>query len=532
MRDITRFNFKHWRNSLVGQLLVRFWVCHIIFFILIGSIQYHSLKSSLYQSVEQNLLSDYYSVRNSMINWLVSDDLRPSRFSELRPGNFVAFYTVEGHASFMVHSYGRTNTTFSDFMGEKLNFSLYEKALSSQPFVVKKSEVDKYMVLVKPVLASRVSSIFGQQLEDPALIIQSDFSFGVESEGIPLSLQGYAVIGEPLDEENLLLERNLKGYVFNALLILLLSTLLTAFALQKPLEPLLHMSSTARKIAGGRYNLRIPTSKTSSEFEQLQEALNHMLEQMEQALNTERTAKDRMSQFIADASHELRTPLTSIRGFLEILQRGGTTDKETLDASHKTMLIETDRLIRLTEGLLTLNRLSEEQDNNENSVAKQSTLQDVLPDLIPLFSPLLENRLFKINKQSITSTGDLSDLSIISSISHPVFPFKADELKQILYNLLNNSIQHTSPKGIIEISAWEEDGKICLAVKDNGKGIPPEDLPHIFERFFRGDRSRARASGKGSGLGLAIISELVRLRGGEIKVESDLGQGTMITICF
>lgn len=525
-----RFNINHWRKSLVGQLLMRFWVCHIIFFILIGSIQFHSLKSSLYQNVEQNLYSDYQSIRNSMINWLINDNHRPSRFSELRPGNFVAFYTADGKPSFMVHSYGRTNTTHYDFMQESLDFSLYEKALSAQPFVVKKLQVDKYMVLVKPVLAARISTIFGQQLEDPAFIIQPDFSFDTENQGIPLSLQGYAVIGEPLAIENELLDRNLRAYVLNALLVLLLSTLLTAFALQKPLEPLLHISSTARKIAGGRYDLRIPSTKTASEIAQLRDALNHMLEQMEQALNTERTAKNSMSQFIADASHELRTPLTSIRGFLEILQRSKITDKETLDSSHQTMLVETDRLIRLTEGLLTLNRIS--QEDNMDTEIRSSSLQAVLPDLIPLFSPLLENRSFKINGETLVISENIAETPLLLSLKEPIFPFRSDELKQILYNLLSNAIHYTSNDGTIEIITLVEDGHISLAVQDNGKGIPEDDLPHIFERFFRGDRSRARMKGQGSGLGLSIISELVRLRGGLIEVESQLGQGTKITICF
>ncbi|NLI92487.1 MAG: HAMP domain-containing histidine kinase [Peptococcaceae bacterium] len=519
MKGFFKFNLHQWKNSLIGQLLLRFWVCHIIFFTVIGSIQYHSLQTSLYQSAQQNLVSDYQSIRNSMLNWL-SNDLRPGRFAELRPGNFVAFYETNGKLSFMVYSYGKTNTTIPDFLKGTLNFSLYDKALSSQPFIVGKSKDDNCMILVKPILAAGIPPTFNGQ--------PPTYQPGSVTQSTDLPLIGYAVIGQPLAEQNQLLEKNLREYVFNALIIFLLSTLLTAYALQKPLEPLLNISSTARKIADGRYNLRIPFMKTASEIEQLREALNHMLGQIEQALNTERTAKDRMAQFIADASHELRTPLTSIRGFLEILKRSGTTDKETLDSAHQTMLIETERLIRLTEGLLTLNRISEEVDDIEGAESKNATLKDVLPDLIPLILPLLENRTFRINEQIITD----GNLSIPLSLNTPVFPFKPDELKQILYNLLNNAIQHTETEGVIEISTSEEDSRIILSVKDNGKGIPSEDVPRIFERFFRGDRSRARVKGQGAGLGLAIVSELVKLRGGEIKVESQLGQGTAFTVIF
>lgn len=524
MKLRTGLNLNLWRKSLVGQLLLRFWVCHIIFFTLIGSMQYNSLKNTLYQSVEQNLVTDYQSIRNSMISWLVSNNLPPGRFAELRSGNFVAFYGADSKLRFMVHSYGKV-TPMPDFMRTSPDFDLYQQAIKSEPFPVGKSKEDMYMLLVKPVLATPVSSIFGQQLVDPLLIIRSDIS---DAEELELPLLGYAMIGEPLAEVNHLLDRNLQGYVLNALVILLISTILTAYALQKPLEPLLNISATARKIAGGRYNLRIPYMKTASEIDQLREALNQMLGQIEHALNTERNAKDRMAQFIADASHELRTPLTSIRGFLEILRRSGTTNKETLDSAHTTMLIETERLIRLTEGLLTLNRITQADSSNEDEQDLSSTLQDVLPELMPLLSPLLQDRTFHLNGRPFTKTTALSQ----SPADNRLFPLKPDELKQILYNLLNNAIQYTSSNGLIEITTLQDANQLILSVKDNGRGIPPEDQPHIFERFFRGDRSRARSNGQGAGLGLAIVSELVRLRGGEIRVESKLGEGTVFTLLF
>lgn len=426
----------------------------------------------------------------------------------------------------MIHSYGRMDNTMPAFMEDDLGIDLYAKSLSAQPFIIGNTKEDKYMLLVKPVLATRISSMISQQLEDRSLTLQPGYSAANIVTELPIL--GYALIGEPLIEEDLILARNIQGYVFNALIILLLSTILTAFALQAPLEPLLSISSTARKIAEGRYNLRLPYMKTASEIEQLRDALNHMLGQMENALNTERTAKDRMSQFIADASHELRTPLTSIRGFLEILQRTGTTDKETLDSAHKTMLIETERLIRLTEGLLALNRISQEEQG-QIIEAEGSTLQDVLPELIPLFAPLLKDRIFRLNGQNIMQ---IESIPFSAAGSDQVLPLKPDEFKQILYNLLNNAIQHTESGGIIEITTLIKKSKFSLTVGDNGKGIAPEDLPHIFQRFFQGDRSRSHTKGQGSGLGLAIVSELVRIRGGEIQVESRLGEGTTFTIAF
>lgn len=526
MKKIIQFNFHDWRRSLVGQLLLRFWVCHIIFFSLIGLIQYQSLKTSLYQSVEQNLNSDYQSIKNSMLNWLINNELPPGRFAELRPGNFVAFYEGGSNLRFMVHSYGRTHAIVPKFMQKNLEFDLYEKALSGEPFIVGNPQEGRYMLLAKPVLASRIPSMIGPSLFDPSSVILPEAN--TSDQVIDLPILGYALIGEPLIEEDLILSRNIQGYAFNALIILLLSTILTGFALQKPLEPLLAISSTARKIAGGQYNLRLGYMDTATEIEQLREALNHMLSQMENALNTEKTAKERMSQFIADASHELRTPLTSIRGFLEILQRTGTPDQESLDTAHKTMLIETERLIRLTDGLLTLNRLSQEEQD-ELHQDKGSALQNVLPELMPLFLPLLDSRQLKLNGQDIS---EITDFRSAAPASAQILPLEPDEFKQILYNLINNAVQHTKSDGTIEISTYVEKDRYILSVRDNGKGIPAADLPHIFERFYQGDRSRFHTQGQGSGLGLAIVSELVKLRGGDIKVESLVGEGTTFTITF
>lgn len=524
MNTSRKTSFNIWRNSLVSQLLLRFWICQIIFFILIGFIQYSSLKSSLYQGVQQNLSSDFQSIRNNMTAWLGSNGLPPDRSAELRPGNFVAFYSNDSKLKFLVYSYGKTNRAILNFTEGNLAFNLNQKALSAQPFILESADKYKYMLLVQPIFSGQVSEILVLPSEGLDTIIGPKL----------LPIVGYAVIGEPLTDADLILQRNLRGYVYNAIFILLLSTLLTAYALQKPLLPLLNISSTARKIAGGQYNLRLPYMKTASEIEQLRDALNHMLGQLENALNTERTARDRMAQFIADASHELRTPLTSIRGFLEILKRSGTSDKETLDSAHQTMLIETERLIRLTEGLLTLNRIAQEdqgtdEKNTEAAFAeKRSTLQAVLPELLPLLSPLLKNRILRLNGNDIC---DIQDIPIQPS-DNEVLPLKPDELKQILYNLLNNALQYTPPGGIIEIISEQRKTELSISVKDNGQGIPPEDLPHLFERFFRGDRSRSHHKGQGSGLGLAIVRELVYLRGGDIKVDSRLGEGTTFEITF
>ncbi|NLP43144.1 MAG: HAMP domain-containing histidine kinase [Peptococcaceae bacterium] len=517
-------SLSEWKKSLIGQLLVRFWVCHILFFTIIGSIQYNSLKDSLYLSVEQNLYSDYQSIKNNMMTWFLNSKVPPERLAELRPGNFVAFYSINNKLNFMIYSYGRPQEGIPECLHEPLSFDLYDKAISNEPFLMGNSKENRYMLLVKPVLSSNYIPYVSTTPEDPlSKFMQKNIT-------VYFPIIGYAVIGEPLYHADSILEGNFYSYVFNALIILLISTVLTALALQKPLEPLLAISSTARKIAGGRYDLRLPAIKTSSEIMQLREALNHMLCQMENALNTERQAKDRMARFIADASHELRTPLTSIRGFLEILLRNKNLDQNTLDSAHQTMLVETERLIRLAEGLLALNRISQEEPGQEEP-AFQTTLQDVLPEVVPLFATLLENRSLLLNGQNLKDINE-AELPLSTDGCDQALPLKADELKQILYNLINNAIQHTEKDGLIEIITSQDKANFSFTIKDNGKGIPAEDLPHVFDRFFRGDRSRSHAKSQSCGLGLAIVSELIRLRGGKITVQSLPGAGASFTVIF
>ena len=141
-------------------------------------------------------------------------------------------------------------------------------------------------------------------------------------------------------------------------------------------------------------------------------------------------------------------------------------------------------------------------------------MQSILPELLPLLNSLLSDRTLDVQ---------LTELSL---------PVEAGELKQIIYNLIHNAIQHTPVNGKITIKTGTDDETNSLWVTDNGEGIPPLDLPYIFERFYRGSRSREQRAGSGAGLGLAIVWEIVNLRGGKVDVESKLNEGTTFKIHF
>ena len=220
-----------------------------------------------------------------------------------------------------------------------------------------------------------------------------------------------------------------------------------------------------------------------------------------------------MRRFISDASHELRTPLTSLRGFLEILERSVEPDPGTIKIAHQTMLKETERLIRMVEDLLTMNRLA--QAEIEALPLFHSTyVQEIIPEVLPLLSSISGSRLIEFQKTEIP------------------FPLEPDELKQILFNLVSNAIQYTHDNGQIQVGSYETADAVVLSVSDDGEGIAQSDQPFLFERFYRGNSSRKDRSKTGVGLGLAIMHDIVQLRDGQIHVNSALNKGSTFLITF
>jgi two-component system phosphate regulon sensor histidine kinase PhoR len=212
--------------------------------------------------------------------------------------------------------------------------------------------------------------------------------------------------------------------------------------------------------------------------------------------------------FVANVSHELRTPLTTIKGYAETLLDGAL--KEDV-AFQFTQIIKkhTDRLTKIVEDLLMLSRIeSKEFRLNKESIP----LQDLVSDVIDY----------------VREAAQKKKISITRSEPFPFLKIEVDRnyLEQVLINLTDNAIKYTPDGGRIVISAVERDGKeIEFSVRDNGIGIPKEDLPRIFERFYRVDKGRSQESG-GTGLGLSIVKHLVQAHGGRTWVESRLGEGS------
>jgi signal transduction histidine kinase len=236
------------------------------------------------------------------------------------------------------------------------------------------------------------------------------------------------------------------------------------------------------------------------EVGQLIQAFNQTLGRLENLFNTQR-------RFIADVGHELRTPLTVIKGNVDLMRRIGATDEESLAGIEN----EVDRLTRLVGDLLLLAQAESGKLPLDKRLVELDTLTlEALQQMRVLARDKLQLRLGEIDQ--VLVCGD------------------QDRLKQVLVNLIGNAIQYTPNGGEVVVGLGKAGNQAKLTVHDTGTGIAPEDLPHVFERFYRGEKSRTRSrNGKGFGLGLSIAYWIVRNHAGRIEVNSNVGQGT--TFC-
>jgi len=245
---------------------------------------------------------------------------------------------------------------------------------------------------------------------------------------------------------------------------------------------------------------RIPTRGISNdEVGRLVVAFNDTLERLETLF----TAQGR---FMADVSHELRTPLTVIKGNLSLMRMMKEVDEESLTSINE----EVDRLTRLVGDLLMLAQAESGQ----------------LP--LQLGTVELDSLLLDVVQQLQSLAGDRR--LIVSEIDEVQLVGDRDRLRQVLLNLIGNAIQHSPPGSKVTMRLSKDEKNSHLEVIDTGPGIPKEDLPHIFERFYRGERSRKRGPGTGFGLGLSIAYWIVANHGGSIDVQTHEGSGTTFTV--
>ncbi|HVN53570.1 MAG TPA: ATP-binding protein [Anaerolineaceae bacterium] len=266
------------------------------------------------------------------------------------------------------------------------------------------------------------------------------------------------------------------------------------------------LDATARSIAGGELGARVPVNGRD-EMAKLGMSFNTMADQLEAAQRKQKELDTLRRELIAWVGHDLRTPLTSIRAILEALADGLVTEPQMVQRYLNTAQQDVRALSGLIDDLFELSQIDAgglRLDLHANAIS------DLISDTIERFSALAA-------EQGVALEGQ------VAPGTDPVI-LDGQRIGRVLYNLVANGLRHTPRGGKIEIHARRENGSCVVEVSDSGEGIQPEDLPHLFDQFYRGEKSRNRATG-GAGLGLAISRGIVDAHGGTIGVESQPGQG-------
>jgi len=288
--------------------------------------------------------------------------------------------------------------------------------------------------------------------------------------------------------------------LLTAVMVGMLALVLGSLLFRQITSPLRALSQSAQAIAGGDLGRRVQV-RSNDDIGRVARSFNQMAESLARADAQRRN-------MIADIAHELRTPLTVIQGNLEALMDGVyDLTPENVAAIHKQTVV----LSRLVADLRDLG-LAE---------AGQLRLERKPVSLAKLIAQVGEGLEVQAHEKEVTLKFEIAE----------VLPdVEADEqrIAQVLFNLMSNALRHTAASGTITTSAELRDDRVLVSVRDTGMGISPEDLPHIFERFYRADRSRARSTG-GSGLGLTIAKQIVEAHGGRVWAQSWLGAGSTFT---
>ena len=267
-------------------------------------------------------------------------------------------------------------------------------------------------------------------------------------------------------------------------------------------QPLMQMKQITQSFAAGNLQQRMARNEIP-ELDQLSTSFNRMADSIQ-------GIEQRRRELISDITHELRTPLTVVRGYLEELAEGRI---EPSYETYQKLIRETRRLERLVNDL---QELSKAEAGHLPINLKPTQIDPLLQSLVEQFrDQLLE---------------DGPSLKLDCPQNLPLVLMDLDRTEQILVNLIGNAIRYT-PNGSITVKVWVNLSWLWIAVIDTGIGISETDLPHVFERFWRGSYSRNRHSG-GTGIGLAIAKRLVELQGGKIKVKSQLHQGSTFQFCL
>lgn len=317
----------------------------------------------------------------------------------------------------------------------------------------------------------------------------------------PVGVSGIAELATPAAPIDQALREETWFDVLAGFLALAGVTVALYVLLRRYLAPLKDMAQVSERVASGDFQVELPEGSVE-EVALLTTSFATMVRRVEGALGRERAEQERMRSFVADASHSLRTPLTVLNGRLDLLLRGEGRDQASLETSLRDLRAEGERMARIVQGLLVLARLDMAQSGQVAEVYPVLPVAATLEALRPRLESLVQDR------------------SLTVKVPPPNVGIRApgEALDTIVTNLVENACRHTADDGEILVKADALDGRLRITVRDTGTGIGEGDLPHLFERFYRGRRTAAmgRRDG-GAGLGLAIVQRWAVALGGRAE---------------
>ncbi|PEP88540.1 sensor histidine kinase [Bacillus toyonensis] len=310
----------------------------------------------------------------------------------------------------------------------------------------------------------------------------------------------YMFLGTESIEE--MVNRLTKQFIIAGIITFLL-TVITIFLLSRLLtKPLLHMKHATEKMSKGDLSVSLTTTRNDE--------IGELAQSIQTLANDLHYMKTERSEFLASVAHELRTPLTYVRGYADIALKDSTPPEQRLRYL-SIIKDESDYITNLVQDLFSLAQM---EQHNFSIHVNEVQLHTFLTRIAEKVNAMYKERHIKV-----------------SFTCPPTLLVNLDEqrFEQVIINILNNAYRHSKEHSHINISVTEEYKHISINIEDDGEGIPPEDLPHIFDRFYRVDKARTRATG-GTGLGLSIVKEIVELHGGNITVISEVDHGSCFTI--
>jgi two-component system sensor histidine kinase MtrB len=308
--------------------------------------------------------------------------------------------------------------------------------------------------------------------------------------------------------------RTITEVLLNAALVALVVALITALLLAQWLaRPLRRLTVTSRLLAEGHLDARVAVpANAPPEIRELSDAFNDMAERLQESVTIISQDRDRSREFVADVSHELRTPIAAMRTFNELLLEGAAEDPDTREEFLRGSRQQLERLDWLAANLLELSKL--------DSGLVMLQMRD--EDLRTAVEDAIDHAVSMAERKGVVLRAHLPEQAVVQ-------PHDPPRLGQVLSNLIGNAIKFTPAGGHVDVAVETTDEGAVLTVRDDGVGIDPEELEHVFDRFYRGTRRREERAG-GSGLGLAIARSIVDMHRGRISISSTPDAGTEVLV--